>query len=225
MYVMYNGVSENSCTNFQSIYQRQRNGWKIGESDEDIMQSALIEYQAARGNFSYLKIWKLLCNSSKWANVLMTVGTSSTRSGNRKPTKKSKTFESVETETTTSDARNVDLHDVNPLISGEEGADEQEADLQRPPGRKSDAKSRRPESSSGGFDLSQAFSEMNQRVQDIRDFAAQRMQENREVVELMKDIQFERDFEFYSKSYNHLTGKALEIALQRKAIIEKKYRL
>ncbi|KAM0042711.1 hypothetical protein Hdeb2414_s0010g00332971 [Helianthus debilis subsp. tardiflorus] len=125
------------------------------------MQSTLIKYQAARENFPHLKVWKLLRNSSKWANVTTTVGTSSTRSGNRRATKKSKTSGLVQPETPTSEARNIDLHDVNLLFLGEEGADKREADLPLPPDRRSGAKSRRPKSSSRGSDLSQAFSKMN----------------------------------------------------------------
>ncbi|MFS7991102.1 hypothetical protein Hanom_Chr12g01066861 [Helianthus anomalus] len=51
------------------------------------------------------------------------------------------------------------------------------------------------------------------------------MQENREVIELTKDRQFERYFEFYSKPHDHLTRKTLKMALKRKAIIEKIYGL
>ncbi|MFS7989395.1 hypothetical protein Hanom_Chr11g01046271 [Helianthus anomalus] len=50
----------------------------------------------------------------------------------------------------------------------------------------------------------------------IRDPGAQRMQENREVVENMWDRQWEKDFEFYSKPRNHLTAKALQMTLKQK---------
>ena len=92
------------CTNFQSIYQRVKFGWKSGHSDEMILEAALEEYQATHGNFPYMKVWKLLRNSSKWAKVCPTVETSSARSANIRPTKKSRTSDSVEPETPTSDA-------------------------------------------------------------------------------------------------------------------------
>ncbi|MFS7935369.1 hypothetical protein Hanom_Chr05g00402591 [Helianthus anomalus] len=48
---------------------------------------------------------------------------------------------------------------------------------------------------------------MNRHLQDIYDLGAQRMEENREVIEIMQDIQWAHDFEFYSKPHDHLTEK------------------
>ncbi|MFS7921989.1 hypothetical protein Hanom_Chr03g00243381 [Helianthus anomalus] len=39
----------------------------------------------------------------------------------------------------------------------------------------------------------------------------------------MRDRQWAHDFEFYSKPHDHLTGKALKMALAQKERIEKKY--
>ncbi|MFS7949587.1 putative cytochrome b5-like heme/steroid binding domain-containing protein [Helianthus anomalus] len=81
------------------------------------------------------------------------------------------------------------------------------------------------ESSSVASNLTNAFSEMNRRLQDIYDLGAQRIEENREVTEIMRDRQWAQDFEFYSKPHDHLTGKALKMAIQQKERIEKKYNL
>ena len=70
-----------------------------------------------------------------------------------------------------------------------------------------------------------AFAEMNQRLQDLRDIGAQRIQENREVVDIMRARQFERDFAFYTANHDHLEGKALEMCLKQKKKIEEKYNL
>ncbi|KAJ0615085.1 hypothetical protein HanIR_Chr02g0069981 [Helianthus annuus] len=48
------------------------------------------------------------------------------------------------------------------------------------------------------------------------------MEENREVIEIMRDRQWAYDFEFYSKPHDHLTGKELKMALAQKERIEKK---
>ena len=193
------------CTNFQAIYQRIKFGWKSGHNDEDIMEAALVEYQATLGNFPYLKVWKLLRNSAKWSDVRPNVSVASSRSANIRASKRSKTTESAEPDTPTSDARQQSplTGEENPFFTGEEGAEE----LPRPTGRRGGARSSRPESSSGVVDLSQAFSEMNQRLQDIRDIGAQRIQENREVVQLMKDRQFERDFDFLLEASRPPNGK------------------
>ncbi|KAJ0443692.1 hypothetical protein HanIR_Chr16g0823601 [Helianthus annuus] len=139
------------------------------------------------------------------------------RSGNKRSSKRSKTNESGEPETPTSDARNTEVNEDIP-------DDELVEELSRPPGRRSRAK--KPESSmSMGTDMSNAFSEINKRLQDIHELGTKRMEENREVTEIMRDRQWAHDFEFYSKPHDHLTGKALKMALAQKERIEKKYNL
>ncbi|MFS7906898.1 hypothetical protein Hanom_Chr01g00064631 [Helianthus anomalus] len=61
---------------------------------------------------------------------------------------------------------------------------------------------------------------MNKRLQDISDLEAQRIQENREVVEVMKEIQMERNIEYHSKPFDHLTTKTLELSLKRRELIK-----
>ncbi|XP_021988656.1 uncharacterized protein LOC110885283 [Helianthus annuus] len=202
------------CTNFQTVYQRLFSGWKSGSNDEDITQAALVEYTEANGHFPYMRCWQILRHSPKWA----TVSTPSGRSGNTRPSKRSKTNESGEPKTPTSDARNTDLNEDIP-------DDEPVEELPRPPGRKSRVK--KPESSlmSMGMDMSNAFSEINKRLQDIHELGNKRLEENREVTEIIRDRQWAHDFEFYSKPHDHLTGKALKMALAQKERIEKKYNL
>ncbi|XP_022024419.1 uncharacterized protein LOC110924736 [Helianthus annuus] len=202
------------CTNFQTVYQRLYSGWKSGSSDEDITQEALVEYTEANGHFPYMKCWQILCHSPKWAIV----STPSGRSGNTQPSKRSKTNESGEPETPTSDARNTGLNEDIP-------DDEPVEELPRPPGRKSRAKKPESSSMSMGTDMSNAFSEINKRLQDIHELGNKRLEENREVTEIMRDRQWAHDFEFYSKPHDHLTGKALKMALAQKERIEKKYNL
>ncbi|KAJ0641687.1 putative glutathione transferase [Helianthus annuus] len=202
------------CTNFQTVYQRLFSGWKSGSSDEDITQQALVEYTEANGHFPYMRCWQILRHSPKWAIV----STPSGRSGNTRPSKRSKTNESGEPETPTSDARNTDLNEDIP-------DDEPVEELPRPPGRKSRAKKPESLSMSMGTDMSNAFSEINKRLQDIHELGNKRLEENREVTEIMRDRQWAHDFEFYSKPHDHLTGKALKIALAQKERIEKKYNL
>ncbi|XP_035845714.1 uncharacterized protein LOC110942564 [Helianthus annuus] len=200
----------NKCTNFQTVYQRLYSGWKSGSSDEDITQEALVEYTQANGHFPYMKCWQILRHSPKWA----VVSTPSGRSGNTRPSKRSKTNESGEPETPTSDARNIGLNEDIP-------DDEPVEELPRPPGRKSRAKKPESSSMSMGTDMSNAFSEINKRLQDIHELGNKRLEENREVTEIMRDRQWAHDFEFYSKPHDHLTGKALKMALAQKEWIEK----
>ncbi|KAF5821596.1 putative glutathione transferase [Helianthus annuus] len=202
------------CTNFQTVYQRLFSGWKSGSSDEDITQQALVVYTEANGHFPYMRCWQILRHSPKWAIV----STPSGRSGNTRPSKRSKTNESGEPETPTSDARNTDLNEDIP-------DDEPVEELPRPPGRKSRAKKPESSSMSMGTDMSNAFSEINKRLQDIHELGNKRLEENREVTEIMRDRQWAHDFEFYSKPHDHLTGKALKMALAQKERIEKKYNL
>ncbi|XP_021999628.2 uncharacterized protein LOC110896888 [Helianthus annuus] len=202
------------CTNFQTVYQRLYSGWKSGSSDEDITQEALVEYMEANGHFPYMKCWQILRHSPKWAIV----STPSGHSGNTRPSKRSKTNESGEPETPTSDARNTGLNEDIP-------DDEPVEELPRPPGRKSRAKKPESSSMSMGTDMSNAFSEINKRLQDIHELGNKRLEENREVTEIMRDRQWAHDFEFYSKPHDHLTGKALNMALAQKERIEKKYNL
>ncbi|XP_035830167.1 glutathione S-transferase T3-like [Helianthus annuus] len=202
------------CTNFQTVYQRLFSGWKSGSSDEDITQQALVKYTEANGHFPYMRCWQILRHSPKWAIV----STPSGRSGNTRPSKRSKTNESGEPETPTSDARNTDLNEDIP-------DDEPVEELPRPPGRKSRAKKPESSSMSMGTDMSNAFSEINNRLQDIHELGNKRLEENREVTEIMRDKQWAHDFEFYSKPHDYLTGKALKMALAQKERIEKKYNL
>ncbi|XP_022035265.1 glutathione S-transferase T3-like [Helianthus annuus] len=202
------------CTNFQTVYQRLYSGWKSGSSDEDITQEALVEYTNANGHFPYMKCWQILGHSPKWA----VVSTPSGRSGNTRPSKRSKTNESGEPETPTSDARNIGLNEEIP-------DDEPVEELPRPPGRKSRAKKPESSSMSMGTDMSHAFSEINKRLQDIHELGNKRLEENEKVTEIMRDRQWAHDFDFYSKPHDHLTGKALKMALAQKERIEKKYNL
>ncbi|XP_021995346.1 glutathione S-transferase T3-like [Helianthus annuus] len=202
------------CTNFQTVYQRLYSGWKSGSSDEDITQEALVEYTNANGHFPYMKCWQILRHSPKWA----VVSTPSGRSGNTRPSKRSKTNESGEPETPTSDAQNIGLNEEIP-------DDEPVEELPRPPGRKSRAKKPESSSMSMGTDMSHAFSEINKRLQDIHELGNKRLEENEKVTEIMRDRQWAHDFDFYSKPHDHLTGKALKMALAQKERIEKKYNL
>ncbi|KAJ0881544.1 putative No apical meristem-associated domain-containing protein [Helianthus annuus] len=117
------------CTNFQTVYQRLFSGWKSGSSDEDITQETLVEYTEANGHFPYMRCWKILRHSPKWAIV----STPNGRSGNTRPSKRSKTNESGEPETPTSDARNTDLNEDIPDAEPVE-------ELPRPPEEKAGRK-------------------------------------------------------------------------------------
>ncbi|KAF5801844.1 putative No apical meristem-associated domain-containing protein [Helianthus annuus] len=203
-------VSEDPVIGIQRLYS----GWKSGSSDEDITQEALVEYTEANGHFPYMKCWQILRHSPKWAVVT----TPSGRSGNTRPSKRSKTNESGEPETPTSDARNIGLDEDIP-------DDEPVEELPRPPGRKSRAKKPESSSMSMGTDMSHAFSEINKRLQDIHELGNKRLEENEKVTEIMRDRQWAHDFDFYSKPHDHLTGKALKMALAQKERIEKKYNL
>ncbi|XP_021990663.1 uncharacterized protein LOC110887065 [Helianthus annuus] len=138
--------------------------------------------------------------------------------GNKWPSKRSKTNESGEPETPTSDARNTEVNEDIP-------DDEPVEELPRPSGRSRRAKKPESSSMSMGTDMSNAFSEINKRLQDIHELGTKRIEENREVTEIMRDRQWAHDFEFYSKPHDHLTGKALKMALAQKERIEKKYNL
>ncbi|MFS7980304.1 putative No apical meristem-associated domain-containing protein [Helianthus anomalus] len=111
-------------------------------------------YFCTYGNFPYLRCWQILSHSPKWANI----STPSGRSENKRSSKRSKTNESGEPETPTSDARNADLNDDIP-----------KEELPRPVGRRSQSK--RPESSSMSMrtEMSNAFCEINKRLQDIHE--------------------------------------------------------
>ncbi|KAJ0947175.1 hypothetical protein HanRHA438_Chr01g0012251 [Helianthus annuus] len=144
----------------------------------------------------------------------------------RRKSKWSKTSSSVDPDTPTSDARNVDL---NIIVD-----DEEEFELERPSGRRSaNNKGKKAESSSSNQDiLHQDFEEMNRRLQDIRDLGHRRLQsieernaENKKFVAIQESRQMEKDIEFLSKSIDHLTGDALIIAQMRREQIRQKYGL
>ncbi|KAM0005955.1 hypothetical protein Hdeb2414_s0191g00828441 [Helianthus debilis subsp. tardiflorus] len=86
-------------------------------------------------------------------------------SSSRRRAKRSKTSSSVDPETPTSDARNVDLNDVV-----EVDEEQLEEELARPPGRRKDKRTgKKTVESSSDLELKEDFEEMNRRLQDIRD--------------------------------------------------------
>ena len=204
------------CHAFQEVYQRVVDNWASGSNDVDILKRALEEYNATRGNFTYLRCWELLRGSPKWATV---PGMSSSR----RRAKRSKTSSSVDPETPTSDAR-------NEYINLDDPAEEEE--LPRPPGRRTSRRGGRGESSTGGGDLKGDFEEMNRRLQDLHELGKKRLEtmqervaENKKFVALQQERQMEKDIEFLSKPIDHLTGDALILAQMRREQIRKKYGL
>ena len=90
-----------------------------------------------------------------------------TSSGRRK-SKRSKTSSSIDPDTPTSDARNVDL---NIILD-----DDEDLELERPPGRRSGKRGKKTETSSANFEIKENFEEMNRRLQDIRDIGHRRLE-------------------------------------------------
>ncbi|KAJ0753158.1 putative No apical meristem-associated domain-containing protein [Helianthus annuus] len=116
----------NKCHAFQEVYQRNYDNRPSGEGDVGVLTKTLDEYEKTKCPFPYYKCWDLLRKSSKWALV----GTMT--SSSRRRAKRSKTSSSVDPETPTSDARNVDLNEV---VDDDE---ELEEELTRPSGRRKD---------------------------------------------------------------------------------------
>ncbi|XP_035845836.1 uncharacterized protein LOC110943452 [Helianthus annuus] len=111
------------CQQFQEVFQRNWDNRESGQNDANVITKALEEYNATKGIFTYLRCWEPLRGSPKWANVpTMT-------SSVRRKSKRSKTSSSVDPDTPTSDARNVDL---NIIVD-----DEENLELERPSGRRS----------------------------------------------------------------------------------------
>ncbi|MFS7987817.1 hypothetical protein Hanom_Chr11g01027331 [Helianthus anomalus] len=128
-------------------------------------------------------------------------------SSSRRKSKRSKTSSSVDPDTPTSDALNVDL---NIIFDGDE-----DLELERPPGRRSAKnKGKKTESSYSNPEiLKQDFEEMNRRLQDIRDLGHRRLQtmeernvENKKFVVIQESRQMEKDIEFLSKPVDHFTS-------------------
>ncbi|MFS7900150.1 putative No apical meristem-associated domain-containing protein [Helianthus anomalus] len=120
----------NKCHAFQEVYQRNYDNRPSGEGGVGVLTKAMEEYEKTKGVFTYYKCWDLLRKSPKWAGV-----PTMTSSSGRKA-KRSKTSSSVDPETPTFDARNVDLNVVVDV-------DEEVEELARPPGRRKDKRSRK----------------------------------------------------------------------------------
>ncbi|XP_021970447.1 uncharacterized protein LOC110865496 [Helianthus annuus] len=208
------------CHQFQEVFQRNWDNMESGQNDANVITRALEEYNATKDTFTYLRCWELLRGSPKWANV------PTITSSVRRKSKRSKTSSSVDPDTPTSDARNVNL---NIIVDNEE-----DLELEQPPGRRS-AKNKRKkaESSSSNHEiLKQDFEEMNRRLQDIRDLGDRRLQtieernlENKKFVAIQESRQIEKDIKFLSKPIDHLTGDALILAQMRREQIRRKYGL
>ncbi|KAJ0440951.1 putative glutathione transferase [Helianthus annuus] len=93
----------NKCHAFQEVYQRNYDTRPSGESDVGVLTKTLDEFEKTKCPFPYYKCWDLLRKSPKWALV------NPMTSSSRRRAKRSKTSSSVDPETPTSDARNVDL--------------------------------------------------------------------------------------------------------------------
>ncbi|XP_021984759.1 uncharacterized protein LOC110880569 [Helianthus annuus] len=208
------------CHQFQEIFQRTSDNWGSGQNDVNILIRALEEHNQTRGGFTYLRCWKLLRRSHKWSNV-----PTMTSSGRRKA-KRSKISSSVDLDTPTSNACNVDLN-----INLE---DDEDLELQRPPDRRSAKnKGKKAEFSPSNPDImKEDFEEMNQRLQDIRDLGHRRLEtmhkrnaENKKFVAIQESRQMEKDIEFLSKLIDHLVGDSLILAQMRRQQIRQKYGL
>ncbi|MFS7906591.1 hypothetical protein Hanom_Chr01g00061071 [Helianthus anomalus] len=146
-------------------------------------------------------------------------------SNGRRKTKWSKTSSSVDPNTPTSDARNVDLN-----INLE---DDEDLELERPPGRRSEKKEEKAESSSANPDImKEDFEEMNRRLQDIRDlghrrldYARKKRRKQKKIVVIQESRQMEKVIEFLSKPIDHLVGDALILPQMRQQQIREKYGL
>ncbi|KAJ0442894.1 putative glutathione transferase [Helianthus annuus] len=111
------------CHQFQEVFQRNWDNRKSDQNHANVITRALEEYNATKGSFTYLRCWELLRGSPKWSDVpTMT-------SSVRRKSKRSKTSSSVDPDTPTSDARNVDL---NIILD-----DEEDLKSELPPGRRS----------------------------------------------------------------------------------------
>ncbi|KAF5788152.1 putative No apical meristem-associated domain-containing protein [Helianthus annuus] len=153
----------NKCHAFQEVYQRNYDNRPSGEGDVGVSTKTLDEFEKTKCPFPYYKCWDLLRKSPKWALV----GTMTSSSKRR--AKRSKTSSSVDPETPTSDARNVDL---NELVDVDEKFEEE---LTRPPGRRKDKRTgKKTAESSSDLELKEDFEEMNRHLQDIRDLGHKR---------------------------------------------------
>ncbi|KAJ0559410.1 hypothetical protein HanHA300_Chr06g0200051 [Helianthus annuus] len=150
-------------------------------------------------------------------------------SSSRRRAQRSKTSSSVDPETPTSDARNVDLNDVVEVDDEEQ----LEEELTRPPGRRKDKRTgKKTVESSSDIELKEDFDEMNRHLQDIRDLGHKRWEVMKEQVaetkkfnEMQEARQMEKDIEFLSKPIDHLQGDALILAQMHRQKIREKYGL
>ncbi|XP_021979520.1 glutathione S-transferase T3-like [Helianthus annuus] len=111
------------CHQFQEVFQRNWDNRESGKNGANVITKALEEYNHTTRSFTYFRCWELLRGSPKWANVLTMT------SSVRRKSKRSKTSSSVDPNTPTSYARNVDL---NIIVD-----DEEDLELERPRGRRS----------------------------------------------------------------------------------------
>ncbi|KAJ0896011.1 putative No apical meristem-associated domain-containing protein [Helianthus annuus] len=152
----------NKCHAFQEVYQRNYDTRPSGESDIGVLTKTLDEFEKTKCPFPYYKCWDLLRKSPKWALV------NPMTSSSRRRAKRSKTSSSLDPETPTSDARNVDLNEVVDVD------EELQEELTRPAGRRKDKRTgKKTVESSSDLELKEDFEEMNRRLQDIRDLGHQ----------------------------------------------------
>ncbi|XP_022031222.1 uncharacterized protein LOC110932175 [Helianthus annuus] len=121
-----------------------------------------------------------------------------------------------------------------PTMTSSGRHDDEDLELERPPGRRSDKNKGKKEfsSSSNPEILKQDFEEMNRRLQDIRDLGHRRLQtmeernsENKKFVALQESRQMENHIEFLSKPIDHLTDDAMILSQMRRQQIRQKYGL
>ncbi|KAK1425546.1 hypothetical protein QVD17_20900 [Tagetes erecta] len=178
------------CKMFNSIYTRMKNSWGSGVSDAEIITRATVEYNHRAGAWLYAEAWLKMRNHANWCPVSAAASSETPR-----PSKRSKTDDSVDPETPTSDARNIDLNDDS------QPDYEDVFEIPRPAGRRKSKGKAQVGTSAGvdGVDMSAHFSEMNIQLRELNQLGMRRLEVNSRVADAILDRQLQEDIAFLSE--------------------------
>ncbi|KAJ0695626.1 putative glutathione transferase [Helianthus annuus] len=204
---------------FNEIITKLKRDCKSGQSEEDILPLALTRYKQDVGrDFSLWHVWILLKDSPKWKAPVLTDQTSKIKS-------KSKRLKTSKTGVYTSSSH---AHGSVNLET-----EDDEVELHHPPGKKSTHQEGKSDatSSSTGSKLHEALVQKEimdlangSKVQPDKDAGFRQFHESLlQLTSLELEKREDKDFQFLLMDTSKLTGVDLELVLQRKDRIRKKY--
>ncbi|KAI7727519.1 hypothetical protein M8C21_003823 [Ambrosia artemisiifolia] len=200
---------------FNEIISNLKKDCESGQSEEDILPLALTRYKQDVGrNFSLWHVWILLKDSPKWKAPVIT-----------DQSNKNKRLKTSRTEVYTSSSH------AHGSINLE--AEEDEVELQHPPGKKSTHREGKSDATSSStrskihealvhkeiIDLENGYKVQPDKVASFHQFH----ESLRQLTSLELEKREDKDFRFLLMDTSKLTGIDLELVLKRKDRIRKKY--